>query len=179
MPAGFCVVCSDQAEPFHFSASVSPSPELLSYKPVASHRLVLGHEMPSSLEKIAPLGPGTVFVVQAEPEPDAAKAVVDFDPNAWPTAVQSEAEVHATEKSSPAGSLGVFMVHDLPFQLSMTGTKELVVTDSPTATHEAADVQATPFRIEKAEPVGSDGSAADHAVPFHDSAKGLVVKPTW
>jgi hypothetical protein len=90
-----------------------------------------------------------------------------------PTAVQADADAHATlvRKPPPCAGLGVgWMVHLVPFHRSA----RVPAFDVPTAVHADADVQDTPLR--KPPPCGGLGVGwMVHLVPFHRSARARAV----
>ena len=126
----------------------------------------------------APAGVGVGWMFQLVPfHPSARVPALET-----PTAVQADADVHATlvRKPPPCAGLGVgWMLQLVPFQLSA----RVPALEPPTAVQADADVQDTPLKPPL--PCGGLGVVwMVHLVPFHRSATGrtapvvVVLAPT-
>jgi hypothetical protein len=73
-PAGFGVGLIDHAVPFHASASVSFTPELLTYSPTATQAVAAVHVTPERALLVAPVGVGVDWIDQVAARADEAPA---------------------------------------------------------------------------------------------------------
>jgi hypothetical protein len=155
--------------PFHRSARVWTVPALLTKAPVAVQVDADGHATVFKKANCAPAGLGAGWMAHRAPFHRSA-SVPAFEA---PTAVQDEADVHATplRLPPPCGGLGVGWMRQLvpshrSARVLALGVKAL---EAPTAVHADADGHATPDR--KPAPCGGLGVGwMRQAVPSHRSA---------
>src|SRR5215472_3172751 len=159
-----------QLVPFHPSARV-PALET----PTAVHAAADVH---ATLARKPPpcAGLGVGWMVQRVPSHRSARVLaVGVKALEPPTAVQADAEVHATplKTSPPCGGLGVgWMLQRVPSHRSATArTVPAVVVLAPTDVHADGAVHATPRRPLSAIPDGLGVGRMRHEVPFHCSAR--------
>jgi hypothetical protein len=128
-----------------------------------------------------PLGSGMVGTVHVSPSQTSASVASSTKPSGlvapyvYPTAVQSEGDVHDTPfkyASRPATAGVAWTLQVVPFRVSANGSTELSVALDPTAVQAVAKVQETASSELPALPIGVGVVWTVQAVPFQNSANG-------
>jgi len=154
------------SEPFHRSAIVTKSPELVTSAPTAEQADPDEHPMPLKNANCAPEGFGVGWICHRVPSHRSAR-VPEFEK---PDAVHDDGEVQATPSRPPPpeGGFGVcWMRHLLPSHRSAR-IPRLVW---PTAVQADGAVHHTPLRTLNCAPEGFGVGWICHRAPFHRSAR--------
>ena len=154
--------------------------------PAATHSEVLWQETSSNFASVRGVGLAVVWVVQELPStaPPASPFRRPSSPRVLrtPTAVQAVALVQemlcSTSYFLPSRLVLVCTDQLLPFQDSARVRSSLLaLTYLPTAMQAVDEVQETPRReVESVTPLGLGTLWIDQALPFQDSANGVVLR---
>jgi hypothetical protein len=142
--------------------------------------VALEHATPKSSLRCV-VGLRVVWIDQAVPLHRSASVTSVLELlNQFPTAVQADPELQATDSSDAplfAGGFGVVTIDQaIPFQLSarVKGWPDGVLVYDPTAMQEVETLHATPTRVLLLVPAGSGVGWTDQVVPFHRSSSVLL-----
>jgi hypothetical protein len=161
--------------PFQRSTSVRWNNDPSFHPPAAVQAEAEVHDTPSSTERVAPAGLGTVWIDQEVPSHRSMNIVSTPDAKLRPTAKHAVADGHEIPSTStevaPLGVGMVWIVQAEPSHRSAHRRPAPATVYEPTAVHADAELQDTARRI-AAPVVGVADVCTDQVVPLKRSIRG-------